>query len=268
MKYLEFQPAAGLSDYIQLVWAMESETDTDVFPREQIMPDGIVEIIFHYGDPYYTYQGKTKQKQLQSFAISMMRKCIAIESAGKTGFVSVRFFPWGAYHFFREPIRNFLDQHIPAKTLWNEHHDELMAALHAEGTAEQKVQLVQEFLLARLSENKREDHLAVDTAVKLIRQTKGQLSIDDVCRQTGFSKKQLERKMLASVGTTPKVFSRITRFLDICHHLKENKHKTLTQLAYECGFHDQAHFIKEFKAFSGFTPKLFFEKNNVVFTAL
>lgn len=267
MKYLEFKPPAELSDYIQLIWVIESENAEDHFPREQIMPDGIVEIIFHCGDPYYTYKDETKFIQPASFAVSMMRKCIAIESAGTTGFISVRFFPWGAYHFFREPIQNFLDQTISTEILWPEHLQGIMNALGEAGTPEEKVQLVQHFLTERLAEHKR-DEPEVDEAVKLVRQTKGRLSIDELCQRTGFSKKQLERKFLASVGTTPKVFSRITRFLDICHHLKENTHKTLTDLAHECGFHDQAHFIKEFKAFSGFTPKEFFAKNNVVFTDL
>jgi len=74
--------------------------------------------------------------------------------------------------------------------------------------------------------------------------------------------------MLAAVGTTPKVFSRITRFLNICRHLEEHQNKTLTQLTQECGFYDQAHFIKEFKEFSGFTPKEFFQKENVYFSEI
>jgi AraC-like DNA-binding protein len=246
---------------------MESENDEEIFAREQIMPDGIVEIIFHYADPYYTYQDNNKFIQPPNFAISMMRKCVEIESSGKTGFISVRFYPWGAYHFFNEPIQHFLDQTINAEILWKDQNAAVMSSLRSADTAEQKIQIVQAFLSARLAEHKREEP-AVDAAIKLIRHSKGQLTMEEVCKKTGFSKKQLERKFVASVGTTPKVFSRITRFLNICKHLEENKHKTLTALAHECGFHDQAHFIKEFKAFSGFTPKEFFAKNNVVFSEL
>ena len=124
--------------------------------------------------------------------------------------------------------------------------------------------VVQGFLLDRL-EAFRKDDAALDEAVKLIRSAGGQLSIEEVGRRVGLSRKQLERKFASTVGTTPKTFSRISRFLNICHHLDGHRGKTLTQLAYECGYFDQAHFIREFTAFSGFTPKAFFDKNNVKF---
>jgi AraC-like DNA-binding protein len=265
MKSQEYQPDPDLADYIQLLWVLESEKADDVFPRELIMPDGIVEFVFHYGDPLYTWQDGTRVLQPQSFAISMMRKHIAIESSGRTGLVSVRCFPWGGYHFFSEPIANFLDRTIPCERLWK-NNERLMAELSAAESADQRVACVQRFLSAQLALCKR-DEPAVDEAIRLIRQSKGRLSIDEVCTRTGFSQKQLARKMTASVGVTPKIFSRVTRFLDVCSRLDELDEDTLSRLPHDCGFHDQALFIKEFKAFSGFTPTEFF-KRNVVYTDL
>jgi AraC-like DNA-binding protein len=266
MRSLEFQPDHDLADFIQLIWVLESEQPDDVFPRELIMPDGIVEIVFHYGDPLYTWQDGIRFLQPRSFAISMMRKHIAIESSGRTGLVSVRCFPWGGYQFFTEPIANLLDQTIPCERLWK-NSDRLMAELTAAGGADERVACVQRFLRGQLELSKR-DEPAVDQAVKLIRQSKGRLSIEEVCARTGFSQKQLGRKMTASVGVTPKIFSRVTRFLDVCNRLDELDEATLSRLPHDCGFHDQAHFIKEFKAFSGFTPTEFFRRKDVVFTDL
>lgn len=266
MKNTEFPPDRDLADFIQLIWVLEAESPDDAFPRELIMPDGIVEIVFHLGDPFYTWQGSNRFLQPQSFAISMMRQHIAIESSGRTSLVAVRFFPWGAYHFFTEPVANFVDQTIPCERLWN-HNDQLIAALSGAGTAEERVAFVQRFLRTQLAACRRND-FAVDDAVKLIRQSKGQLSLEEVCARTGFSQKQLSRKMTASVGVAPKIFTRVTRFLDVCSRLDKWDDAKLSRLSYDCGFHDQAHFIKEFKAFSGFTPKEFFKRKDVVFTDL
>ena len=95
MQYYEHPINAQLSEYIQSLWAMESENENDSYPKSQIMPDGIVEIIFHYRNPFNTYQGNTRFLQPDNFAISMMRKFVEIESTGETGFISARFFPWG-----------------------------------------------------------------------------------------------------------------------------------------------------------------------------
>jgi AraC-like DNA-binding protein len=264
---LELAPRPALADYIQLLWAMESETEEDVFPRERIMPDGIVELVFHWGDPYHTFQDDRQFLQPRSFAISMMRKLVEIESNGRTGLLAIRFHPWGAYHFFKEPVQDFLDQTIPCERLWPNLADRLMRDLDEQSSIEARSEIVQDFLQVRLNEN-RKDQPRIDDAIKLIRESQGQLSIEEICARTGLSKKQLERKFLASVGTTPKIFSRISRFLAICHHLRDNSDKSLTAIAYECGFYDQAHFIKEFKEFSGFTPKEFFSRSNVVFSEL
>ncbi|MDN5204782.1 helix-turn-helix transcriptional regulator [Fulvivirgaceae bacterium BMA10] len=265
MKYQEFEPGDPLSNYIQLIWILESESEQEVYQRNRILPDGIVEVIFHYESPFITCTSDgTKMKQPQGFAISQMRKFIEIESDGKIGFISVRFYPWGAYHFFEEPINNFLDDTIDLANVWPDQYETIMKDIYSASNDAERVKRVKDFLLKRLCENKN-DYTSIDKAVRLIRSSKGQMSLEEIGEKTGFSKKQLERKFLTTVGTSPKVFSRISRFLHICKNLEEQNGKILTQLAYECGYFDQSHFIKEFKEFSGFTPKAFFEKNNVVF---
>lgn len=267
MQYHEYQINEPLGEYIQTIWAMESENDEDIYPRSLIMPDGIVEIIFHYETPFYTWQNGNKFLQPENFAVSMMQKYIEIASSGKTGFISVRFFPWGAYHFFDKPIRKFLDQTIDAKELWDNDSEEIIKQLKNLSSLNDRFKAVELFLFEKLQQYKKNSQ-ETDNTIKLIRKTKGTLTIEEVCAKTGFSKKQLERKFLATVGISPKAFSRITRFLNICQNLEENKNKTLTELTYECGFYDQAHFIKEFKAFSSFTPKEFFEKQNIYFSEI
>ena len=274
MIYREFETHAALAPYVQLVWMMESEHEDDHAPRSLIVPDGIVEIVFHYGDPWITtVAGGKRMVQPRSFAISQMRKYIEIESNGRTGFVSVRFYPWGAYHFFDKPVNSFLDDTLSTANLWPLHYEDLMEKLRAaedgaDGAGGASLaSFVQGFLQDRLAEHCKDD-VALDEAVKLIRSKGGQLPIEEVGEHVGLSRKQLERKFVSTVGTTPKTFARISRFLNICHHLDRYRGSTLTRLAHECGYFDQAHFIREFNDFTGFTPKAFFEKNNVKYADL
>jgi len=265
MKYLEFKTVKSLANYIQLVWISESESPEDRFEKVKIMPDGLVEIVFHYYDPFITYLADGKSFiQPKGFAISQMKKFIEIESDGKTGFVSVRCYPWGAHHFFKEPGKNFLDDTIDIKDLWKDDSKIVLDKLKVTNTPDEKANLVQTFLLEKLNENKKESD-GIDEAIKLIRKTRGQLSIEEICEKTNLTHKQLERGFLSTVGTTPKIFSRISRFLNLCHNLKEYENKSIAALAHDMGFYDQAHFIKEFKNFSGLTPKEYFEQNNIVF---
>jgi AraC-like DNA-binding protein len=266
LKYREFIPSKKLSDYIQLIWILESETPEEKFEREIILPDGIVELVLHYREPFFTYDSEGhKFLQPQGFAISQIQNFIEIESNGAIGFISIRFYPWGAYHFFSEPIGNFLDGTISIEKLWEQDH-QIILELLKDSSAKKKVKTVNDFLLSKLFTN---DKLRrIDDALKLIRDTKGLLTVDELSDRMNMSYKQPERNFLATVGTTPKIFSRNTRFLHLCHHLKEYETRSLSELTYEMGYYDQSHFIKEFRQFSGFTPKKYFEQKNIAFTDL
>ncbi len=268
MHYDEFKPSHPLSEYVQLIWIMQSESPDDHYPRERILPDGIVEVVFHYGEPFITHRADgSSYVQSAAFAISQMRQFIEIESNGQIGFVAVRFLPWGAYHFFKTSIKKFLDDSIDAETIWPNSYQRLATKIREATDHLTRKLAVEHFLLAQLVENRREDN-RVDQAVKLIRQSGGQKSIGQLCQQLEISEKGLQRAFLATVGTTPKVFSRVSRFLYLCSNLGKYRDKSLTDLTYDCGYFDQAHFIKEFKQFSGFTPKQFFERENVGFADL
>ncbi|HMF12979.1 MAG TPA: helix-turn-helix domain-containing protein, partial [Gemmataceae bacterium] len=89
------------------------------------------------------------------------------------------------------------------------------------------------------------------------------------------SVRQLERGFRHVIGTSPKVFARTVRFQEAQQRLLFDPDADLTSLAYECGYFDQAHFIKDFKAFTGQTPseyaqqmrefQIILKNNDVVF---
>lgn len=69
-----------------------------------------------------------------------------------------------------------------------------------------------------------------------------------------LSNKQFGRVFAEYVGATPKEFLRIVRIQRALYTLQCQPGISFAQLAYECGFFDQSHMIKEFKLFSGYTP--------------
>ena len=264
MKYLEYKPTKSLAKYIQLIWISESEASDDHYPKEKILPDGIVEIIFHFKGTFFIHDCKGKKmKQPKGFAVSQMRNFIEIESNEASGFVSVRFYPWGAHHFFNYPIGNFIDSTIDIKKLWEDDYQLILKNIKTVSN-DQKVTIIQEYLSDCLIKYKKNCNI-IDDAIKLIRKTKGKHSIEQICNKSNLTYKQLERKFLVTIGTTPKIFSRTTRFLHLCHHLKKYEDKNMAQLTYELGYYDQAHIIKDFRAFTGLTPKEYYEHNNICF---
>jgi transcriptional regulator GlxA family with amidase domain len=86
----------------------------------------------------------------------------------------------------------------------------------------------------------------------------GQLSIDELSRQTKTNRRQLVRKFSSAIGLSPKQLSKTIRLQATLKTLLTRKVTNLTDLAYESDYYDQAHFIKDFKEFTGLTPKEFY----------
>ena len=120
------------------------------------------------------------------------------------------------------------------------------------------------------------DPKQVRTAAKLLYHTRGQFRVAELADHCHLSMRQLQRQFDETTGVSPKALARAIRFESIRERLMFDPNANLTDLAYEFGYADQAHFIKDFKDFTDKTPgefalemqqlKNIFTKNeNVVF---
>jgi transcriptional regulator GlxA family with amidase domain len=122
----------------------------------------------------------------------------------------------------------------------------------ASGTAE-RIACVESFL-AKLLRCSNEPDAIVTAALGLIKDSKGQISVEGLSAALGINGRQLERKFTQHVGLSPKAFCRVTRFRQVKLLLEKNNEPSGCALAYTCGYYDQTHFIREFRVFTGKTP--------------
>ncbi len=86
----------------------------------------------------------------------------------------------------------------------------------------------------------------------------GQLQVYELSKQININRRQLERKFSSTIGLSPKQLSKTIRLQATLKMLLNKQFTSLTALAYEGDYYDQAHFIKDFKEFTGLTPKEFY----------
>src|SRR6185312_15705081 len=121
-------------------------------------------------------------------------------------------------------------------------------------TDTQRIASVEHFLISRMT-NTEPDKLVL-AALALIHRSKGNIRIKELTEQLFISQSPLEKRFRQVVGASPKKFASIVRLKNVIQQY--DTVNSLTELGYENGFYDQAHFIKEFKAFTGDTPEKFF----------
>jgi transcriptional regulator GlxA family with amidase domain len=94
----------------------------------------------------------------------------------------------------------------------------------------------------------------VGFAVDAIERTHGRLSIDALADAAGLTCRHLERRFLSAVGVTPKRLARIARFQHALRILGRESARPGTETAAACGYADQSHFIRDFRAIAGCSP--------------
>lgn len=241
-----------LRRHIRKVWLLELEAPESFGMPERIVPDGIVEAVFHYGQPFaMRYDGEPFAEQPAGCSISQTHRHLEIRLLGPSGFVAVRFEPWGAHHFFPASVAELADRCVPAQALWGRDADLLLERLAAGSSAGERIALVEGFQRGQLGDHGIPE---IEPWVRRLQIRRGLDSIRGLCRDLGVGERRLERAFRTALGTTPKHYAMLVRFLYACKLLDRRPDATLTALAQELEYADQAHFSRDFKAFAGVSP--------------
>ena len=260
MNYQVFDPCQDLSTLVKCYWTLESPKE-DNPERQTIVPDGCMEMIFHYGDLNKQYvENGNHLLQPKCFVIGQLTRPLEIEPIGETGIFSVRFYHEGFLPFATAPIKEMENKAISLEQLFGTEGVKIeQLIVNAISTAE-RINHIENFLLSRLVSLETIDRI-IKSTIDTILTANGQLSVSELSKQINVNRRQLERKFSSAIGLSPKQLSKTIRLQNTLNLLINKKFTSLTALAYEGDYYDQAHFIKDFREFTGLTPKEFYGNN-------
>ena len=152
------------------------------------------------------------------------------------------------------------DKAVTFETLFGKEGLQLENEVLTAETTGQRIQFIEKFLLNKLQTTEATDRIAKESVEALL-QSKGQLSVNELSEQLKINRRQIERKLSSAIGLSPKQLTKIIRLQATLKMLQQKQFTSLTSLAYENGYYDQAHFIKDFKEFTGVSPKQFYADN-------
>ncbi len=257
MKPEIYQPNSELTAFVMCYWTLEGEKESTP-QRNTIVPDGTMKLIFHYGDTYKHHPNNRESIILpKCFLIGQLTKPYVVEPLGMTGSFIVRFHPNGFVPFSTIPIKEMENTAVPLAKLFGKDGEELGENILNANSTFERINIIEAFLLKRLTDKQTIDSI-VKSTVETILNAKGQFSVNEHSWQNNINRRQLTRKFSATIGLSPKQLSKTIRLQATLKSLLTQEITSLTDLAYENEYFDQAHFIKEFKEFTGLTPKEFY----------
>jgi AraC-like DNA-binding protein len=261
MRYREFRPHHPLTLYVECFWTLESETSTLPVQTERILPDGCVELILNFGEPFSQHEATGHFVQPQHFLVGQMTRPIFISPTGVVDLVGIRFHPGGAVPFVRTPMHEITDQVTELSSITPRWERELLSVCTDVNTLKDRVEAIEGVLIDKLISSKHESR-TLALAAKIV-DYRGLISVDQLAQDAGISSRQLERRFLSEVGLGPKLLSRIMRFQQVFRAI-ESCDGAWGPVAAECGYYDQAHLIRDFRQFAHQTPSVLFAQHNAL----
>src|SRR5262249_2252827 len=256
MKYHEYKPHPILQDTVKCFWTHDASYPSEC--KQDITPDGCVELIFNFGSPYLLLTRTPPAPLAAAVIVGFQNKTIPILLHGTVKVVAARLLAWGALALLQDSVKSLTNTVTALSTDWDSLVQRLKSQV-TQGRYEKAATTLEEFLIQQALV-RTYDLKLIQTAAKLLHHTKGAYRIGELADYCQVSVRQLERGFRHVIGTSPKVFARTIRFQVAQRRVMFDPDADLTSLAYECGYFDQAHFIKDFKAFASKTPTEYAEQ--------
>jgi AraC-like DNA-binding protein len=254
MRYQKINPGERLKPYIKSYFFFESEANLDF--QDIVFPNGHMEVIFNLGNGIWESSVHDEFHQTPPIELwGQITRPLPIRSKGKHEMLGIRFYAHSAAWFFKEDINEFNDLICDAGDLLGNSIKNLHSQLIETAGLPARIKLIENYLLHKLAvaERKTNRITMVGHIVKELQRDMASENIKTIALKYNVTPRYLQKLFLQYTGVTPKLYHKINRFQQSLQ-LIAKKESSLTSIAYDCGYFDQSHFIREFKSFTGITP--------------
>jgi AraC-like DNA-binding protein len=254
-----YTPHFLLQDFVQCIMVIHAEFDPLLPPVIAPYPPSPQNSLFFYiNDPI---QVRIDSKDVSNSFVLQPRAVIVgpqitpvslnIDRNHKA--VRVGFQPGGLHRLLGISMSEMVDNSYHAADVFGNDIDRLNNQLQEAHDFDDIKNLIESFLIKRASRLK--DALPFDQAMLALMRSKGNLTVEKMASLACLSFRQFERVSKERIGVSPKFFARLVRFSAAYRIYEHSPHRSWTDIAYEAGYFDQVHFIRDFKEFAGVTPR-------------
>jgi AraC-like DNA-binding protein len=247
-----FMPHLPLQSFIRSFSILE-EPQT-VFNKRLIVPDSFPALLVNLGAPFIWEMDNGMGVELpNAFFVRAQTHPLKIRATGACLAFGLNLMAWGSRFFVGEQVDLSSAPIVPLDGRWRELAPLLASTFATHGDHEALATFVQ--FVSDLTCRTQLDIAPVRSALEMLYSSNGRYNMNSIAAHCYLSPSQLERRSNYLTGLSPKTLARLIRFDAACAGLLHDSGARLTDLAYELGYVDQAHFIHEFRTFADFTPR-------------
>jgi AraC-like DNA-binding protein len=258
----EYKPAVALQRYVEFYWEGQFNTIHQPLLNLHVAPNGFAELIIHLTDIHCDLPVTDGWSQSPDYTIiGLYTMPYEVQFRQLVKVFGIRFKPEGIYNLFGIPASVFSENYEDMELILGKEFREYCWKIRESTETNQKIALSNSYLFKQLEKHHPESTY-LNRAAELIRNSDGIEKIDDLPDKVYISLRQLEREFKQKIGVSPKKYLRIARLNNVNRMLEKNGHIEFTKIAHDCGYADQAHFIRDFKSMMGVNPTIFIKERH------
>lgn len=245
-------PCDALKPYVKgfMVVANDNDQIDGIF-----YPSGYIDVVIHISGNIVTIINGKPIEMPKVEVLGQLTVPTRLTVTKGTVVLVARIYPHANALFFPNPIDHFTNDSVDLQGVIGKESAEFYRQFIETGTIEQKVKALESFLLHRLISNQKllKKVTLLEQLCRQILREGDLFDIKSLTTKYGYSERYIQKLFVDNIGLPPRTFFHIHRFnksLQLIH----SPELSLTSIAYECGYYDQAHFIREFRRFTGITP--------------
>jgi AraC-like DNA-binding protein len=252
-EYAIAKPHAALRPHVREYYGWIERVAPPVCRRE--VPTDEVPIIINFGAPFRLFDqaDPSRWTEFGSFTTGAYDTYVLVGSSGPSAGIQVNLSIVGARLFLGRPLRALKNRVVELEDLFGRAARLLTQELYDAASWDVRFDILDRELTARIL-GARTPSAAVLGAWSRLVATGGRASIGGIVREAGCSQKHLIAQFREEIGLSPKSLARVLRFGRAVRIIKEGHGAPLVEIAHDCGYYDQAHFSRDFRAFAGVTP--------------
>jgi AraC-like DNA-binding protein len=252
--YSEQKPSKYLESLIECYWSTETHGDILHYSTEQrCLPLGMMELTFQLN-------GKSKGIINQQWDVfpdaclgGVMEFPVVWKMTGNSKMFGIRLKPEAIPYFFKIPISSIYNYYISLDQVIGNQANTLLQMLQDARSSQEMIKIAEAFFSNLIAQHTADDQLFAQVLNKIRAQTTS-VSVLEISEELFVGERQLQRIFKQKLGMSPKAYQRISRFRKAYHTIKENPATPWVEVVYRNGYSDQAHFIRDFKEFTGMPP--------------
>ncbi len=236
-------------------------------PDEQrvkpIPPDADQSLFFYPRSEVKVITNRTKESRTSAPSVFVAQQTtrINIQFGEDHLIIQVCFHPGFMYKMLGKiPINELKGQEIDAELFTDDELKVLNKQLRDTVDYKTMIDLIEAYFLKRLAKLKIEI-LPIDKAISCLKYSTKPMSLDWLANQACLSNRQFERNFVHRMGMSPKFYTRIARFDRAFKMKQHNADISWLNIAYNCGYFDFSHLMKDFSQFAEVTPTLMIEED-------